>query len=117
MKKTSLMANRKIRILALFLSVAVLFAISAVAHEGGKHFFGSVKSINSATLTITTRTNEVVVLKLLPSTAFIKSGHPASGHDLRAGDRVVVHAKQNGTSWDAEEVRFGTTQSQPISPH
>jgi hypothetical protein len=101
------MANRKSRAAAMILALAILCTTALFAHEGGKHFKGSVKSIDATSLTIVTTTKETITLKLLPETKFVKSGQPASVQDLKTGERVVVHAKQNGTSWEAEMVQFG----------
>jgi hypothetical protein len=102
------MANRK-NSFVLLLGLAIFLAGAAFAHEGGKHFLGSVKSFDAGSLTIITTTNETVTLKLLPTTKFFKDNQPASLQDLKTGERVVVHAKQNGTAWETEEVRLGTS--------
>lgn len=103
------MANQKNRLAALTLTLVILCTSALFAHEGGKHFRGQVKSIDADSLTIVTTTKETVTLKLLPATKFVKSGQPASAQDLKAGELVVVHAKQNGTTWEAEMVQFGPT--------
>ena len=101
------MVNRRNRF-ALFLSVlAMLLATTVFAHEGGKHFLGTVKAVDADSVTIVTTANETVTLKLLPTTKFTKSHQPASVQDLKAGERVVIHAKEDGKSWDAEEVQVG----------
>lgn len=102
------MVNRKNSV-ALVLTLAVLLTATAFAHEGGKHFRGSLKSVDATSLTILTTAKETVTLKLLPTTKFVRSGQPATVQDLKAGERVVVHAKQNGTAWEAEQVQFGQT--------
>src|SRR5579864_1947405 len=105
------MVSRKNSVAAVFAVLALILAAVAVAHEGGKHFKGSVKSFDAASLTIVTTTRETVTIKLLPTTKFVKSSQPSSLQDLKTGERVVVHAKQNGTSWDAEEVQFGASSA------
>lgn len=104
------MANRKNKAAVVFLGLAVALATLVTplrAHEGGKHFLGTVKALDANSVTIVTANNETLTLKLLPTTKFVKSSQPASLQDLKAGDRVAIHAKQIGTSWQAEEVHFG----------
>jgi hypothetical protein len=101
------MAIRKNNAIMLLLGLAIFLANVAFAHEGGKHFMGHVKSVDAASLTIVTTAKDTVTLKLLPTTKFLKSKQPASVQDLKTGEAVVVHAKQNGESWEAEEVDFG----------
>lgn len=102
------MARHRSRAAVLF-GLAIFLVTGVFAHEGGKHFMGTVKAFDADNLTIVTTTHETVTLKLLPTTKFIKSGQPASLQDLKAGERVVVHAKQNGTSWESQEIRFGAS--------
>lgn len=104
------MASRRNKIAILF-GLAIFFVTAVFAHEGGKHFMGTVKSLDAGSLTIVTTANETVTLKLLPTTKFVKSGQPASLQDLKAGERVVIHAKQKGTTWETQEVMFGPTHS------
>jgi len=97
------MTNRIYRAAALFL--VILSAMTLFAHQSGKHFIGNVKSFDSTSLIIITTTNEVVTVKLLPTTKFVAStGQPASLQSLKPDERVVIHAKQSGTAWEAEEI-------------
>jgi len=107
------MVIRKNKAVVLFLGLAIFLVNTAFAHEGGKHFMGQVKSVDAASLTIITTDKDTVTIKLLPTTKFLKSKQPASVQDLKTGERVVVHAKQNGESWDAEEVDFGHAPQKP----
>ena len=104
------MASPRNRI-AILLGLAIFLTSVVFAHEGAKHFMGTVKSVDADSLTIVTTANETVTLKVLPTTKFVKSGQPASLQDLKAGERVVVHAKQKGTSWETQEVQFGPTHA------
>ena len=103
------MLNRKNRFALLISLISLFLATIVFAHEGGKHFLGTVKAVDANHLTIVTKANDTVTLKLLPTTKFVKSHQPAALQDLKAGERVVVHAKQDGQSWDAEEVQFGAS--------
>lgn len=103
------MLNRTNKVAVVLMTLALFLVSSAFAHEGGKHVLGTVKSIDSDAITVVTTKNETVTVKVLPTTKFIKSGQPSSLQDLKAGERVVIHAKQNGTSLEAEQVQFGVS--------
>lgn len=103
------MTNRKNKIAVALMIFAVALTSSVFAHEGGKHVMGTVKSIDTDAITVVTTAHQTVTVKVLPTTKFIKSGQPASVQDLKTGERVVIHAKQNGTSLEAEQVQFGAS--------
>lgn len=105
------MAIHKNNAIVIFLGLAICLTSIVWAHEGGKHFLGQVKSVDNDSLTIVTTTNETVTIKLVPTTKFVKSNQAASIQDLKAGERVVVHAKQKGTTWEAEEVHLPGSSS------
>jgi hypothetical protein len=98
------------RMCSLLLLVSVLISVAAGAHEGGKHFLGMVKAFDQNTLTVATTNGGTVTFTITKATKFVKSGEPAQLNDLKKGERVVVHAKPSGESWEAQEVRFGATK-------
>jgi len=104
------MATHKHRFAALLLGLVILCTTALSAHESGKHFVGNVKSVDATSLTLITTNNETVTLKLLPNTKYVSSsGQPSSLQDFKTGDRVIVHAKPDGTGWDAQEVDHSGT--------
>ena len=96
--------NRFLICLLAFILTAIL---ASFGHEGGKHLLGSVQTVEDGSFTIVTQNNERITVSVLPTTKFVMSGHPATLKDLKPGERIVVHAKQNGKSWEAQEVHFG----------
>jgi hypothetical protein len=58
----------------------------------------------------TTSVEEKVVM-VLSTMKFVKGTAPATAHDLRVGDRVVIHAKPAGNMLDATEVKIGETKN------
>ena len=79
--------------------------LAAGAHEGGHDVRGIVVSIGREDLTVkTSHGSEKFVLT--PETEFVKSGAPAAAGDLKASDRVVVHAKKKGSRMEAVKVEF-----------
>lgn len=89
------------------LLVSLLAGVAATAHEGGKHFLGRIEAFDQNTLTVATTSNGTVTFTITKATKFMKRGEPAQVTDLKKGERVVVHAKSNGQSWEAQEVQFG----------
>jgi len=88
---------------------SMLFAFAlcspVAAHEGGHDARGVVTSVGSQELTIKTKHGEETFL-LTPETHFVKDGSPATAQDLKASDRVVVHAKKNAGRLEAMKVQF-----------
>jgi hypothetical protein len=91
-----------------------LVAPRLLAHGNEVHVLGTVAKISDTEITVETRTKEMRIVKIVSATKFVKSGAAASLKDLREGDRVVVHARRVGSSFEAQEVRFGPTK--PPSP-
>ena len=96
-----------ISLLAAGCVAAALLAASPVqAHDGKKHFLGTVTKIDPGLLTIETKDGKTVELTLTASTAYVKDKKPARLQDLALGDRVVVHATPKGTGFEANEVEI-----------
>jgi uncharacterized protein DUF5666 len=83
----------------------LVFATPLAAHEGGHDSRGVVVSIAEKELTVKTSQGEEKFV-LTPQTQFVKDRSPASAQDLRASDRVVVHATKNGKRLEAVKVEF-----------
>lgn len=82
---------------------------SVFAHEGEKHILGKVAILldNSMIVETTGEKPEKITIVVTPQTKFIKSGDPAAFGDLKVGERVVIHAKENGKKLVANQVSFG----------
>jgi hypothetical protein len=91
-------------------SIAVLvvgLASGVWAHGTDKHVMGVVTKITDTEVSVEAADKSVTVVKIAADTTFVKSGAAASLKDLKVGDRVVIHAKPEGTDLIAHEVRFG----------
>ncbi len=95
---------------ALWLVAALFAAGSAPAHEGKKHFMGTVTKIDPGMLTIEAKDAKTVEVVLTSSTMYVKDKKPAKFKDLALGDRVVVHATAKGTGFEAEQVEIAPPQ-------
>lgn len=87
-------------------AVALLVVPPAKAHEGGVDAKGTVKVVTAERITIETAQGEKS-FALTPGTSFARGGSPARREDLRAGERVVVHAREQNGRLEAILVRAG----------
>jgi hypothetical protein len=89
-------------------SILLAFALCSTpvaAHEGGHDARGVVTSVGPQELSIKTNHGEEMFV-LTPQTEFVKDGAPATAQDLKASERVVVHAKKNAGRLEAVKVQF-----------
>jgi hypothetical protein len=103
------------KVRAILLACALLFAMASYAHEGNTHVLGRVASISANSITVqpTGKEAKTTTVSVIPSTMFMKSGTHVSLKDLKVGDRVVVEAKENkDDKLEAVSVTFGKPQPQ-----
>ena len=93
--------------IVLILLVSLVFTGTLFAHGNEKHVMGVVKSVGADSMTVETANHQSQTVQITAQTKFIRSGEPSSLHDLKAGDRVVIHAKLSGDKLEATEVKFG----------
>jgi hypothetical protein len=73
--------------------LAVLLSALLFAHNGMEHVMGTVTAVSPTSITVETLDHKSVTVLLDPSTKFIHNNEPSLPKDLKAGDRVVIHAK------------------------
>ncbi len=97
--------KRMLAVLILTFAVAGFLA----AHEGMRHMLGKVTAVAENSITVETagKESKVITVSVTPQTKFEKDGSPASLKDLKVGERVVVHAKENNKKLEAALVIFG----------
>ena len=82
--------------------------VAAAAHGKAEKSMGTVKSISTTELVITTTAGLEKAFQLTANTRFLKSEEPAKVTDLIVGDRVVVEADvHHGSKAIAISVKFG----------
>jgi hypothetical protein len=91
------------------LAVAIAWAGSAGAHEGGAHVRGVVKEVAAARLVLSDPTGETVSVALAPDTRITRGAVVVPLADVHPGDRAVVHAKHVGEALQATEIKLGET--------
>ena len=85
-----------------FLSVTMLFA-----HGDEKHVMGTVTKVTDSAITVKDTNGKSIDVALTPTTKFLKNGKTMAVKYIQVGDRVVVHAKQNGNRLEATTVKLG----------
>ncbi|MCI0574466.1 MAG: DUF5666 domain-containing protein [Myxococcaceae bacterium] len=95
----------------------VLSSTVALAHGGGEHVMGTVKSIDATTLSVETKEGKQVTFHVDAQTQFEKSGAKTTVGDVKVGERVVVHAMKHGTMLHATVVKFGKQQAAAPQKH
>ena len=81
------------------LVTALALPVAALAHGGGEHLMGTVKSVDQKSLTLETKEKREVRVVFDEKTKFEKDGAASNAKELAAGTRVVVHtAKTKGVS-------------------
>ncbi len=81
-----------------------LAAIPAGAHEGGTHARGTVAEITQERIVLSTTEGKRVTVSLTPGTRILRGHRSIQPSDIRAGERVVVHAAPRGGQLEATEV-------------
>jgi len=75
----------------------LLVAASAFAHAGHQHhFLGTVKSLQSTQLVITTTAGQETAFTLTDTTAVTRDGAPVARTELTSGRRVAVYVADDG---------------------
>jgi hypothetical protein len=105
--------NTKPPLLRSAIAAVILIFLStiALAHGDQQHVIGTVTKIDSASISVKTTTGEVKVVMILPTTRFLKGADAAAAQDVKVGDRVVIHAKPEGETLHATEVKIGKANS------
>lgn len=85
----------------------LIFSILVFAHGNEQHVMGTVAKIEPGSISVKTTAGDVKTVMVLPETKFVKGSSPATQQDLKVGDRVVIHAKSEGSMLHATEVKIG----------
>ncbi len=93
---------RSVKLPAALLAAAL--AGAAPAHEGGAHARGTVKEIAADHIVVAVPGGADVRVALLPGTQVLRGREPVPVSDVRAGERVVVHAVRRDGKLEATEV-------------
>jgi hypothetical protein len=90
-----------------FLLLLALTPAIAFAHDGLEHVRGTIAKVSDQSVTVTTTTGKTVEVLTDTQTAYSRAGKPIQKTDLKAGDRVMIHAAEKGSTLTAHTVEAG----------
>ena len=96
--------------------MTVLFAAVTLAHGGEEHLMGTVTKVTDKSITIETKDKKTVEVTTTAATKCMKGEATAALKDIKAGDRVVIHAKKDGDKLAATMVMIGSAMA-PAHKH
>jgi hypothetical protein len=85
----------------------ILMAGVAYAHNGMEHIMGIVVSTTSNSITVKTKDGQTQTVQVDAKTKYTQMNKPVAMQDLKAGDRVVIHAAKKESKLVAAEVSIG----------
>lgn len=89
------------------IAVVLLSATLLFAHGNEKHVMGTVTKVTYSSITVKDTHGKVVEVAITPDTKFTKNDKAVTMKDIQEGDRIVVHAQQNGNKLEATMVKVG----------
>jgi len=101
------------------IAVLSLLMISSLgfAHGDEVHVMGTVTKVDASSISVKIADGTVKVVKILPATKFLKNNLAVTPQELKVGDRVVIHAKPDGSALNATEVKIGVAGKPAASSH
>ena len=102
--------------LSVLLFCLVLIAAAAFAHGDMQHIMGTVTQVSADSITVKTTKGDVLTIGVAANTQFMRGKVAAKISDLKAGDKVVIHAKKDekdATKLVAHMVMIGKMDSKP----
>lgn len=106
------MNSRKATHLVIALFALSFGAITSFAHNGMQHVMGTVAAVTDSSITVETVKHTKVTVLVNSSTKFVNSNAQATLKDLKIGERVVIHAKDNAKDkLVGAEVRWGAAST------
>jgi hypothetical protein len=81
------------------------------AHGDQIHVMGTVSKLEGDTITVATTSGSEKIVRIVPTTRFLRGESPATVQDLKVSDRVVIHAKLTGQILEATEVKIGVAKT------
>ena len=98
-------------------TVGLLTAI-ATAHGGEVHVVGTVTKVSDTAVTVKTTAGKTVEVDFDSKTTYQRAKQPIQKSDIKAGDRIVIHATEVKNKLVAHTVEIGTApQSKQAAKH
>jgi hypothetical protein len=84
-----------------------LFPAPAPAHGGEEHVIGTVAKVSDTAVTVKTAAGKSVDVGFDAKTTYSRAAKPATKTDIKAGDRIVIHAVEVNEKLVAHTVELG----------
>jgi hypothetical protein len=110
-------AKLKSRIAILAVLSVVLLPGVAAAHGGEEHVIGVVTKISDTSITVKTTAGKLVEVGFDAKTTYARARQPIQKTDIKAGDRIVIHAVEVKEKLVAHTVEIGTTTGAMQTKH
>ena len=103
----------KLRVrIAIFAIVSLtLLPPIATAHGGEEHVTGTVTRISDTSVTVKTTAGKTVEVGFDAKTTYARAKRPIQKTDIKAGDRIVIHAAEVNQKLVAHTVEIGTANA------
>jgi len=98
------------------LSALALASAIALAHGGLEHVMGTVTQVGDASVTVKTTAGKTVEVSVDAKTTFSRASKPIQKSDIKVGDRVAIHAEEEGKALLAKTVEVGTAPAAKETP-
>jgi hypothetical protein len=93
-------------LLAIF--AVLLTPMFALAHGGEEHVTGTVTKISATSVTVKTIAGKSIDVGFDDKTTYTRAKQTIQKSDIKAGDRVVIHAVEVNEKLTAKTVEIGT---------
>jgi Cu/Ag efflux protein CusF len=93
----------------------LVLAVIAAAHGGEVHVQGTVTEISGTSVTVKTTAGKIVEVGLDAKTTYLRAKKTIPKSEIKAGDRIVVHAAEVNQKLTARTVQLGTAGGNPKS--
>jgi hypothetical protein len=97
----------KVHIAILAIVFLALLPTIAAAHGGEEHVTGTVIKISDTSVTVKTTAGKTVEVGFDAKTTFARAKQPMQKADIKAGDRIVIHAAEVNEKLVAHTVEIG----------
>ena len=97
----------KVRIAIFAIVCLVLLPAIARAHGGEVHVTGTVTQISDSSVTVKTTAGKTVEVGFDGKTAYTRAKRPIQKSEIKAGDRIVIHAEEVNQKLVAKTVQIG----------
>jgi hypothetical protein len=98
--------------IALLAVMALAFLPTLVyAHGGEEHVVGTVAKISDTSVTVKTTAGKMVEVSFDAKTTYARSKAPVQKAEIKAGDRIVIHAVEVNEKLVAHTVELGGTST------